>query len=56
MAGKPKPPAKKKLTRRPRDPKAQSKAFMEFARAHGATEDVLDKALREVGKAKPKKD
>jgi hypothetical protein len=36
-------------------PLPQGERFKRFAEAHGATDDVLDKALREVGKAKPKK-
>lgn len=37
-------------------PLPQGERFKRFAEEHGATDDVLDKALREVGKAKPKKD
>jgi hypothetical protein len=37
-------------------PPPQSERFKRFAEEHGATEDVLDHAMREIGKAKPKKD
>ena len=37
------------------DTRTQQQRFKDFAREHGATEDVLDKALGEVAAAKPKK-
>ena len=43
----PKPSPKK-------DERTQRERFEQFAREHGATEDVLDKALGDVAKAKPK--
>jgi hypothetical protein len=47
---------KQPKAKKPKPPeKPQGERFKEFARSHGAEEDVLDRALREVGKAKPKK-
>jgi hypothetical protein len=47
----------KKPPRKPqtKETRSQSERFKQFAREHGATEDVLDKALGDVAKAKPKK-
>lgn len=45
----PKKPPKQKKDERP-----QRERFEQFAREHGATEDVLDKALGDVAKAKAK--
>lgn len=52
-----KPAVKKK----PADPRSQAERFEQFAREHGATEDVLDKAMGEIAEAprvapKPKRD
>ncbi|MFN3463320.1 MAG: hypothetical protein ACK4X1_04515 [Terricaulis sp.] len=41
---------------KPKDTRTQQQRFEDFAREHGATEDVLDKALGDVKKPKPKKD
>lgn len=38
----------KEKTGRSKDTRTQQQRFMDFAREHGATEDVLDKALGEV--------
>lgn len=40
----------------PKDARTQSERFEEFAREHGAVDDVLDRALSDVAAAKPKKD
>lgn len=48
--GKPNKPAAKKKTKAAEKP--QRERFEQFAREHGATEDVLDKALGDVAKAK----
>lgn len=39
---------------KPKDTRTQQQRFEEFAREHGATEDVLDKAMVDIGKARPK--
>jgi hypothetical protein len=49
---KPNKPAVKKRAKAPERP--QRERFEQFAREHGATEDVLDKALSDVEKAKKK--
>lgn len=43
---------------KPKDTRTQQQRFEDFAREHGATEDVLDKALGDVAASatKPKKD
>ena len=38
-----------------KDTRTQAERFEQFAREHEATEDVLDCALGDVAKAKPKK-
>lgn len=48
-----KTPAKK--TPPKKDDRTQKQRFIDFAREHGADEDVLDKALGDVAKAKSKK-
>lgn len=48
-----KTPAKKTAPKK--DERTQQQRFEDFAREHGATDDVLDKALGDVAKAKPKK-
>jgi hypothetical protein len=44
-----------KKTQPKKDERTQKERFIDFAREHGADEDVLDKALGDVAKAKPKK-
>lgn len=39
----------------PKDTRTQRERFEQFAREHGATEEVLDKALGDVKMPKPKK-
>lgn len=46
------PPPKPKPKK---DERTQKERFIDFAREHGATEDVLDKALGDVSRAKSKK-
>jgi hypothetical protein len=46
----PKQPVKSKA----KDNRSQKQRFEDFAREHGATEDVLDKALGDVAKSKSK--
>ena len=41
---------------KPKDTRTQQQRFEDFAREHGATEDVLDKALKDVAKPKEKRD
>lgn len=38
-----------------KDERTQQQRFEDFAREHGAVDDVLDRALSDVAKAKPKK-
>lgn len=43
-------------TKKPKVPeKPQRERFIEFAEEHGAEHDVLDRALSDVAKAKPKR-
>lgn len=45
----------KKKAPKPKDERTQRERFEQFANEHGATEDVLEKALREPAvKQKPK--
>lgn len=45
-----KAPAKKSKPKK--DERTQKQRFIDFAREHGAEEDVLDKALSDVAKSK----
>jgi len=46
-------PAKKQAKKK--DERTQRQRFIDFAREHGAEEDVLDRALGDVANAKTKK-
>ncbi len=48
---KPKKPQKKL----PEDTRTQQQRFEDFARAHGATDEVLDRAMGDVAKDKAKR-
>jgi len=52
----PKKSAPKKKRAKAKDTRTQRERFEQFAIEHGATDDVLDKALGEVADAKAKRD
>jgi hypothetical protein len=47
-----KPNKPSKAKKKPADTRTQRERFEEFAIEHGATEDVLDRALSDVAKSK----
>lgn len=51
----PTPTKKAPANPKPKDERTQQQRFEDFAREHGATDEVLDRALVDVAKAKPKK-